>query len=229
VGIAGDDRCGVAGEYPGDDWTAIITTCGRICYQRRKINVSQVFAGQKVGVKQVDERDETFGANRRTLSEEVFQLAGSPTCISRRRAGYSRRFSRTSLCRAPHTSTTSLCRGADTRGNPRLVSMLAPSGFPCPAKRYTTQARARRIASPVTTPTGRHPPLAARSGRRSGRPSTASSWRVGLAAEPSGWSTRSARDLGASAYQARRSRTQVYRALSSRRRFCALGRYSLVW
>jgi putative transposase len=42
-------------EYPAHDWTAVVTTCGRICYQRRKINVSQVFAGQKVGVKQVDE------------------------------------------------------------------------------------------------------------------------------------------------------------------------------
>jgi putative transposase len=42
-------------DYPFHDWTAVITTCGRICYQRRKINVSQVFAGQKVGVKQVDE------------------------------------------------------------------------------------------------------------------------------------------------------------------------------
>jgi putative transposase len=31
----------------------VITTCGRLCYQRRKFNVSQVFAGQKVGVKQV--------------------------------------------------------------------------------------------------------------------------------------------------------------------------------
>jgi putative transposase len=40
-------------DYPFHDWTAVITTCGRICYQRRKINVSQVFAGQKVGVKQV--------------------------------------------------------------------------------------------------------------------------------------------------------------------------------
>lgn len=28
----------------------MITTCGRICYQSRKINVSQVFAGQKVGL-----------------------------------------------------------------------------------------------------------------------------------------------------------------------------------
>jgi putative transposase len=33
----------------------VITTCGRICYQTRKINVSQVFAGQKVGGRQVDE------------------------------------------------------------------------------------------------------------------------------------------------------------------------------
>jgi putative transposase len=29
-----------------------VTRCGRICYQRRKINLSQVFAGQTVGVKQ---------------------------------------------------------------------------------------------------------------------------------------------------------------------------------
>ena len=42
-------------EYPGQDWTAVITACGRICYQGRKINVSQVFGGQKVGVKQVDD------------------------------------------------------------------------------------------------------------------------------------------------------------------------------
>ena len=41
--------------YPFHDWTARITTCGRICWQRRKINVSQVFAGQRVGVKQVSE------------------------------------------------------------------------------------------------------------------------------------------------------------------------------
>ncbi len=39
-------------DYPFLDWTAVVTRCGRICYQRRKINLSQVFAGQKVGVKQ---------------------------------------------------------------------------------------------------------------------------------------------------------------------------------
>ena len=42
-------------DYPFHDWTAVITGCGRICYQARKVNVSQVFAGQKVGVKQVEE------------------------------------------------------------------------------------------------------------------------------------------------------------------------------
>ena len=42
--------------YPFHDWTATVTTCGRICWKRRKINVSQVFAGQNVGVKQVSDR-----------------------------------------------------------------------------------------------------------------------------------------------------------------------------
>jgi putative transposase len=40
-------------DYPLHDWTAIVTRCGRICYKRRKINLSTVFAGQKVGVTQV--------------------------------------------------------------------------------------------------------------------------------------------------------------------------------
>ena len=42
-------------DYPLHDWTAVVTRCGRICYQRRKINLSQVFAGQKVGVRQTAE------------------------------------------------------------------------------------------------------------------------------------------------------------------------------
>jgi putative transposase len=32
-----------------------VTTCGRICFGRRKINLSQVFAGQNVGIKKVAE------------------------------------------------------------------------------------------------------------------------------------------------------------------------------
>ena len=43
-------------DYPFHDWTATVTTCGRICYNQRKVNLSQVFAGQDVGVRQVDER-----------------------------------------------------------------------------------------------------------------------------------------------------------------------------
>ena len=33
-----------------------VTHCGRICFKRRKVNLSQVFAGQNVGVTQVGER-----------------------------------------------------------------------------------------------------------------------------------------------------------------------------
>ena len=33
-----------------------MTHCGRICFKGRKINLSHVFAGQKVGVKQVEDR-----------------------------------------------------------------------------------------------------------------------------------------------------------------------------
>ena len=43
-------------DYPWHDWTATVTTCGRICYKRRKINLSLVFAGQNVGVRQVSDR-----------------------------------------------------------------------------------------------------------------------------------------------------------------------------
>jgi putative transposase len=43
-------------DYPLHDWTATVTTCGRICYRGRKVNVSQVFAGQVVGVRQMGER-----------------------------------------------------------------------------------------------------------------------------------------------------------------------------
>jgi putative transposase len=43
-------------EYPFHDWSAVVTHCGRICFKGRKINLSHVFAGQKVGIKQVDDR-----------------------------------------------------------------------------------------------------------------------------------------------------------------------------
>ena len=43
-------------DYPVHDFSAIVTRCGRICYKRRKINLSTVFAGQKVGIKQVANR-----------------------------------------------------------------------------------------------------------------------------------------------------------------------------
>jgi putative transposase len=43
-------------DYPFHDKAVTVTTCGRICYKRKKINLSQVFAGQNVGIKQIDDR-----------------------------------------------------------------------------------------------------------------------------------------------------------------------------
>ena len=41
-------------DYPFHDRTITVTHCGRICIGTRKINLSTVFAGQNVGVKQVE-------------------------------------------------------------------------------------------------------------------------------------------------------------------------------
>ena len=43
-------------EYPFHDKAVTVTTCGRICFKTRKVNLSQVFAGHTVGVKQVEDR-----------------------------------------------------------------------------------------------------------------------------------------------------------------------------
>ena len=37
-------------DYPFHDKTIVVTRCGRICLGRKKINFSQVFAGQAVGI-----------------------------------------------------------------------------------------------------------------------------------------------------------------------------------
>jgi putative transposase len=41
-------------EYPFHDHTITVTNCARICLGTRKINLSTVFAGQNVGVKQIE-------------------------------------------------------------------------------------------------------------------------------------------------------------------------------
>jgi transposase InsO family protein len=41
--------------YPFHDRELLVTACGRICLHRKKINISTVLAGQKLGIKEVDE------------------------------------------------------------------------------------------------------------------------------------------------------------------------------
>jgi transposase InsO family protein len=41
--------------YPFHDREILVTACGRICMHRKKINISTVMAGQRLGIKEVDE------------------------------------------------------------------------------------------------------------------------------------------------------------------------------
>ena len=43
-------------DYPFHDKTITVTRCGRICHNRQKVNLSTVFAGQNVGIKEVADR-----------------------------------------------------------------------------------------------------------------------------------------------------------------------------
>ena len=42
-------------EYPFHDKDILVTACGRICMHRKKINISTVMAGQRLGIKEVDD------------------------------------------------------------------------------------------------------------------------------------------------------------------------------
>lgn len=42
-------------DYPFHDRDILVTACGRICLHRKKINISTVLAGQRLGIKGVDE------------------------------------------------------------------------------------------------------------------------------------------------------------------------------
>ena len=41
--------------YPFHDRDVMVTACGRLCLHRKRINISTVLAGQKLGIKEVDE------------------------------------------------------------------------------------------------------------------------------------------------------------------------------
>src|ERR1700752_2520627 len=41
--------------YPFHDRDVVVTACGRLCLHRKRINISTVLAGQKLGIKEGDE------------------------------------------------------------------------------------------------------------------------------------------------------------------------------
>lgn len=89
-------------EHPFHDPTLIVTRCGRICLDRRKINLSTVFAGQKVGVKQVADQPDCkaywtapsrhvepgpgSGSRKRPLPPQRIVIAGGRTAPDRLRS-----------------------------------------------------------------------------------------------------------------------------------------------
>jgi len=42
-------------DYPLHDGDILVTACGRICMHKKKINLSTVLAGQRLGLKEVDD------------------------------------------------------------------------------------------------------------------------------------------------------------------------------
>ena len=42
-------------DYPLHDHDVLVTACGRICMHRKRVNISSVLAGQKLGIKEVDD------------------------------------------------------------------------------------------------------------------------------------------------------------------------------
>ena len=41
--------------YPFHDRDILVTACGRICLHRKRVNISTVLAGQRLGIKEVDD------------------------------------------------------------------------------------------------------------------------------------------------------------------------------
>jgi hypothetical protein len=41
--------------YPFHDRDVLVTACGRLCLHRKRINISTVLAGRRLGIKEVDE------------------------------------------------------------------------------------------------------------------------------------------------------------------------------
>ena len=64
--------------YPFHDRTVVVTSCGRLCLYRKKINLSTSLAGQAVGVKEVDQGNLVPMSPVRTLEERTLQPLENP-------------------------------------------------------------------------------------------------------------------------------------------------------
>jgi hypothetical protein len=68
---------------PFRDRDILVTACGRICMHRKKINISTALAGQKLGIKEVDDgiwfvSFMTFDLGYIDLEQKTLQTIGNP-------------------------------------------------------------------------------------------------------------------------------------------------------
>jgi hypothetical protein len=69
--------------YPFHDRDILVTACGRLCLHRKRINVSTVLAGQRLGIKEVDEgiwlaRFMTYDLGYFDLEQKTLQPLDNP-------------------------------------------------------------------------------------------------------------------------------------------------------
>jgi hypothetical protein len=92
--------------YPFHDREILVTACGRLCLHRKRINISIVLAGQKLGIKEVDEGiwlasfmhydlilrpgAENFATPRQPVRPEVVTHVLGTICYPCLRAGHSK-------------------------------------------------------------------------------------------------------------------------------------------
>lgn len=65
-------------EYPFHDRTVLVTHCGRICIGKRKISLSHVFAGQWVGIREIEEGFFDHETGRVECADNPFQARVLP-------------------------------------------------------------------------------------------------------------------------------------------------------
>ena len=128
--------------YPLHDRDILVTACGRICLHRKKINISGVLAGQKLGIKEVDDGIWLvsfmqydlgyFDLEQRTLQplDNPFGPRLSPSSVTHVSGPDTRRQVVGAAGFEPATCSTQNCRATRLRYTPRHTQSMIRKNLP---------------------------------------------------------------------------------------------------